>query len=290
MQAVRKALIAAASVGGMMAVLAASPASAAPITFTWNPAGTSGTALSTACTAVTCPPTGIPSISPQIKANNMTVADYATIDLTNLSHVTESGWLVVTAFALQGQPSAPGFVNGNGGGVAAAQIGATPYQLYFTFNSTSHLAPDGSGGLAGAFDTVTYSLMGDVGGLCTFSTSGPACGTDTQLTLATGSLDGGLNSVTINSGGIPAANADVTSAAGANAGSFFVSPTITSGFLFETAFTNTGGVVSRSGNVITINGGGGNVDILVPEPLTLSVFGAGLVGAAALRRKKAKKA
>lgn len=261
-------------------VLGASAASAAPITFTWNPGATSGGTLSTAG-----------ALNPQFTANNMTVADYATINLSNLSAVTETGWLAVTALALQSPSvSAPGFVNGGGGGVLTAQFGATPYQLFFAFNSTSHLAPNGSGGLTGAFDSLSYTLFGDVGGNCTFSVSGPSCGGDTLLTLATGALSSvGLNSVDINAGGIPAANVDVTAVAGANAGSFFVNPTL-GNFLFETAFTNTPGVVSRNGNILTINGGGGNVDLTIPEPLTLSIFGAGLAGAAALRRRKAKKA
>ncbi|HKU54590.1 MAG TPA: PEP-CTERM sorting domain-containing protein, partial [Rhizomicrobium sp.] len=61
---------------------------------------------------------------------------------------------------------------------------------------------------------------------------------------------------------------------------------------FESSFTNTPGVVTQTGSIITINGGGGNVDLTkrVPEPVTLSIFGAGLAGAAALRRRKVKKA
>jgi len=271
-------ILASTALAAGLALLGTSAASAAPITFTWNPNGTSGTSLSSA--------------GSQFSANNMTVADYATIDLSNLANVTETGILAVTSFALQGGSSLHGFVNGTGQGAGGAIGGATPYQLYFTFSSTSQLAPNGSGGLTGTFTSLTYTLWGDVGGNCAFSVSGAACGADTQLALATGSLSSlGLNSVNINSGGIPSANVNVDITLGADAGAFFVNPSDLTGFNFETAFTNTVGVVSQTGSIITINGGGGNVDLIpVPEPVTLSVFGAGLAGAFIARRRKAKKA
>jgi hypothetical protein len=261
-----------------LAIMGTSAASAAPITFTWDPSATSGGTLSTAGT-----------FSPKFTATNLTVKDYATIDLSNLANVTESGTLVVTAI----DGFTPGFVNGTGN--AALAVGASPYQLYFTFSSTSFLAPDGSGGFKGQFTSLSYTLWGDQGGACTFSISGAACGASgTQLQLATGTLSNiGLNSVAINSGGIPAANVNVDINSGANAGGFFFDPSDLTGFLFETAFTNTPGVVGHpSATLITINGGGGNVDMIpVPEPVTLSVFGAGLAGAVAMRRRrKAKKA
>jgi hypothetical protein len=255
-------------------VLASSAAFAAPITFTWNPNGTSPTPLS--------------SPGSQFSSANMTVADYATIDISDLTHVTESGWLAVTSL---NTPVTPGFVNGTGSGIGQGGV-ASPYQLYFQFSSTSHLTAFGPGILVGAFDTLSYTLYGDVGGTCTFSPSGPAgCLAANQIALATGNLAGGTNNVSII-GGSPAAHANVDITVLAGAAGFFVNPSDLHGFIFETSFTNTDGVVSNpNGPIITINGGGGNVDMLgVPEPLTLSVFGAGLAGAAALRRRKAKKA
>ena len=256
-------------------VLASSAAFAAPITFTWNPNGTSGTALSSAGSALT--------------ASNITVADYATLNVASLAAVTESGWLAVTAFNTS---LAPGFVGGSGGGAASANPGATPYQLYFQFSSTSHLTPVAPGFLSGSFDTLSYTLYGDVGGSCTFGLAGLSCGGDTQLVLATGGLAyGGTNQVSIFNN-IPSASVDLSIVLGANAGAFFVNPSDITNFAFESSFTNTPGVVTQTGSIITINGGGGNVDLTkrVPEPVTLSIFGAGLAGAAALRRRKVKKA
>ena len=225
----------------------------------------------------------------------MIVADYATITLpaTFGNPINETSYLVVTGFNAGVNPA--GFVGGSGGGAGAANPGGTPYQLYFAVNSVSHATtPLGPNSFLGVFDSLNYTFFGDVGGNCTFSPSGPSCGADQQLALATGTLSNqGLNQANILSG-IPSANADATIAAGANAGGFFVSPANLLSVLFEASFTNTPGVVTQNGNVITINGGGGNVDMVtsaVPEPMTLSLFGAGLIGAGALRRRlKAKKA
>jgi hypothetical protein len=269
-----KTLLIAAGVGTLLAVLNAAPAAATPITFTWNPNATAGGTLS--------------SPGSQFTANNLNIADYAVINTANPNAVTESSILAITGFNTGVNPA--GFVGGGGGGAAAANAGASPYQLYFKITSTSHIAPVAPNVFLGAFDSLNYTLFGDVGGNCTFSPAGASCGADNQLALLTGTLsNGGLNQANIING-IPSANVDATIANGPNAGGFFVSPSDLLSILFESSFTNTPGVVTTSGSVITINGGGGNVDIVVPEPLTLSLFGAGLFGAAALRRRRSKKA
>jgi hypothetical protein len=292
MKTVKSALMAA-SVGAFLAVLGTAPAAASPITFTWNPAATTGGTLSSPL-----------PLAPQFTANNLNIADYAMITLGapngsgGFNNVTESAILAVTSLSLKSPSlSAPGFTPGQGSGALTAQAGATPYELYFVVTSTSQLSPDGLGGLAGQFTTLTYQLMGDVGGNCTFSATagGPSasCGLDTQLTLATGSLNNsvGSNSASINSQNVPSANVAANIVAGANAGGFFVSPSDLTLIDFSSAFINTSDVTTVVGpGQIVINGGGGNVNITVPEPLTLSLFGAGLLGAGAMRRRRSKKA
>ncbi len=274
-------LLASAALAATLAALA-SPASAVP--FTWNPSATS-TPLSSNAGAFT--------------ATNITINDYALIDTSNPTAVSENAILSIQSF----NTSTPGLVSTSG-----TVLGANPYALYFTVTATSHLAPSGPG-LFGSFDTLTYTLWGDVGGNCTFSADagGPhqACGLDTQVKLATGGLSPtGPNQVSIV-GGIPSAAVDVTIASGSGAGGFWVAPSILSDFAFDTSFTNTLLEITQQGALFIIGGnsncgtaqvpqacpGGGTIDLVtIPEPVTLSLFGAGLAGAAAMRRRKAKKA
>ena len=151
MQAVRKALIAAASVGAIMAVVGVSPAVAGPlVNFTWNPNGTA-------------PPVST-NASSQFTANDLTIADYANVIITqtgaSTASATESALLNITGANTSGSTVV---TPGLGGGVG-------PYQLYFSVTATA--TATGSGGVySGYFTSITYSLIGSTGASCAFSAS-----------------------------------------------------------------------------------------------------------------------
>jgi hypothetical protein len=277
-------LLASSAVALSLAALTATSASAA--TFTWSPLG------------------GGLSTTGAFTASNITVNDYAKIDISNLANVTESAILSVQTI----NASTPGLVNTSGvtGGYP------DPYALYFTVTATSQLSGTPTI-LVGTFTSLTYQLWGDPVGDCTFATlaGGPlaTCSSPSTL-LAHGSLiNNSTNTVDIINGH-PAAFVDVTIVSD-NAG-FWVAPANLTSFLFDTAFSNNLAEAFQVGTVFYIGGSGalanpncspptgltvcpgaGTLSFLavpVPEPVTLSMFGAGLVGAAALRRRKAKKA
>jgi hypothetical protein len=292
MKAMKSSMIATAGATALLAIMGASPASATLLSFTWNPQLTTPTPLSS--------PSGTSPQSPQFTADTLGLADYALINATNPNDVTENAVLEVSSLTLSsGAVTPPGFLGATG---------ATPYELYFVLNSTSSVAP-GPGALSndlfGTFSTLSYTLYGAVGGGCTFSVaasglSNPtaACAGDQILTLATGQLtNNGLNSVEIqnyqSTQPVPSANADASIASGANAGGFFVSPSILSNLNFQGVFANAFGETTSPGaGLYVIDQGAGSlnlVQVAIPEPETLAMFGFGLMGLGWAARRRYKK-
>jgi hypothetical protein len=252
----------------------AASANAAPITFTWNPSVVTGVA------------------GEAVTANNINIADFAYATIQANGSFTESGVLEVTQFqnGVLPQPS-PGLLAPGG------------YGLYFTFtasgtiNNWNPLNPGGTG-YVGGISSLSYNFLIDP----TNNDSILNTGTSFQLvdapandsSLATGAEAPGLNQVTLNSG-IPGANSTDTFVPNPANAAFFVNPTATQylSLLIEDSFTNTPGVATVTGNGVTtqvvINGGGGNADFAVPEPATLSIFGAGLVALGFAKRRQKKK-
>ncbi len=116
-----------------------------------------------------------------------------------------------------------------------------------------------------------------------------------MLATESGPFSGSLNQAII-SGGVPTANVDTLWTDVFNGG-FFLKPPFGVVLDLEQGFTNTPGVITKTGPgcsttgtdcTYEIHGGGGNGDfLLVPEPASLAVFGVGLVAMGLIRRRRA---
>jgi len=257
------------------ALSAAAAASAAPVTFTWNPAG------------ATPPLTG-----GSVTADNMTIADYASATINPTSGAfTEVGALKVTQFQLLGS------------GVTSTGLNST-YGLYVTFSATGSQGgpiPGVGGTTSGPISALTYTLWADPAGQPTFTIGNGAVTVGNNagaFALGTGSGGGTANDfVTLTNTGsayIPSAHVVTSFHPAANETGFFVAPSATIALNLEAAFTNTVGtatIVSGTPSFLNINGGGGNIDLLTatptPEPpATLAMLGLGMLGLGVLRHRR----
>jgi hypothetical protein len=265
-------------------------AMAAPVTFSWSPAGASNSMNG----------------GNIVGANGYGVSDYASITL-GPGTFTEQGALKVLAFA-------------NGGSTVASTGLNGTYSLYLTFNATGTFTgiPTTNGqSLPGTFTGLTYQLVGTTSGSPPLSftvTNGSVAVNDTgtHVVLADGALVPGTGFVTLTktSGGFsPTANLNLTFnqclAAGqdgvctANEAGFFLSP-ITGLQLqvgnFSASDSVTQVVTDPSGTTfINIGGnadsapGGGNLTFeprATPEPASVAMLGMGLLGLGAAYKRK----
>jgi hypothetical protein len=272
--------------GAALLLSAASGASAAPLTFVWNPPG------------ATPPLVGGP-IGP---ANNFNVADFASITVTGGGNFTEVGYLNIIQFLLGGSP--------------APQIGlGSTYSLYFGFNGTGTgvVVPGPGGSSSFPFTKLDYTLFAIPGPTPTFTvTNGNVTVSGAgAFALAYGSMLSGTATLTNTGVGAqpfsPTANLfetfNICTAAGqgnagfgqalctANETGFFPVPPPGTINLVVGNFSATTSVTTFDGTFLNIDGGGGNLTLerRVPEPMSLLLLGFGILGLAGLSRLRTAK-
>jgi len=228
------------------------------------------------------------------------VADFASVQIGGGGSFTEVGYLSVLQFLLGGAPAPQTGLNSS-------------YSLYFGFNGTgagTTVPPPGSA-TTGPFTKLDYTLFASFGPTPTFTvTNGNVAisGNTGFFPLAYGSLISGTATLTNTGVGAqplsPTANLfetfNICTAAGqgntgfgqalctGNESGFFVVPPPGTINLVVGNFSATTSVTSFDGTFLNINGGGGNLTLenRVPEPMSLTLLGVGLLGLAGLGRKK----
>jgi hypothetical protein len=301
MQAVKRAVIATASVGAILAVLSVSPAAATPV-FTITPDAIPGES----------------GLSPT-QVTDINASSDSTINQTGASTQVENGWAFVQGFTNNGSP-----VAGSGLGI---EDGGAPntYGLYFKYTATVNGITGFSAGqsgtiAAGGFTATLYADVGD-NDIFTAGATGPSGGTNPTVT-DTGSSDVVLAEATSLYGsagfqastGAPTINAVldfiicdgtanqghlggtvVTGGAATGCGTFdaltyFTNPNpfYQIALLSATAGSSNDLTVDATDHDATLNGVVADINFEVPEPGTLAMFGLGLIGLGWFMRRRGK--